>query len=244
MSAKYNIAIIPCAGVGKRFGNRDKLYRKLGTLPILIYTLNAFLRCKDIHDIILVVHPDLKTMETTDRLIERYVASRKIGKARICLPYGGKTRQESVWNGLQEAETFGRNYKIDIVAVHDGARPFVTPEMISLSIREAKKHGACIYAVPSKDTLKEEQNGYVSKTLPREKIVSVQTPQTFRYDILYDAFVEARKDNFTGTDESSLVERLGIKVKILQGSYRNIKITTQEDMLIAGAFMKSGGREQ
>lgn len=159
-------------------------------------------------------------------------------KKNALIVAGGKTRQESVWNGMKAAGKLGS--PVDIVVIHDGARPFVTSEMISLSIREAKKHGGCIFAVPSKDTLKEEKKGFVSKTLPREKIVSAQTPQTFQYDILRKAFLKAQKDGFTGTDESLLVERMDGEVKILQGTYRNIKITTQEDLLIACALMKSG----
>ncbi len=200
----------------------------------MLHTLKAFLQCKNIHAVIIAVHP--KKIKITQALLRRISQ-----KKTIILVAGGKTRQESVWNGLKEIENW--KHKPDIVVVHDGARPFVTPAMLSKSIREAKKHGGCIVAVPSKDTLKEEKNGYVLRTLPREKIVSVQTPQTFRYDILRKVFQWARKDTFMGTDESSLVERAGIKVKILDGSYKNIKITTQEDMLTARALLKSGGRE-
>ncbi len=222
-----NVAILPCAGVGRRFGSHDKLYKKIGTLPILIHTLDAFVRCKDVHTIILAIHPE--QYKTTEKLI---APMRRV--APVLLVHGGKRRQDSVRNGLKEVENW--KHKPEIVVVHDGARPFVTPEMISKSIREAKKHGSCIVAVPLKDTLKEQKDGFVEKTVPREKMINVQTPQAFRHDILKKAFEKARKDNFTGTDESALVERLGVKVKILNGSHKNIKITTEEDLLIAQTF--------
>lgn len=222
-----NVAILPCAGVGRRFGSRDKLYRKLGTGPILIHTLDAFVRCKDVHTIILAIHPE--QYKPTEKLI---ATMRRV--APVLLVQGGKRRQDSVGNGLKEIENW--KHKPEIVVVHDGARPFVTPEMISKSIREAKKHGGCIVAVPLKDTLKEQKDGFVEKTVPREKMINVQTPQAFRHDILKKAFLKARKDKYYGTDESSLVERLGIKVKVLNGSYKNIKITTEEDLLIAQTF--------
>ena len=146
---------------------------------------------------------------------------------------GGAHRQDSVFNGLSALSD-----KTEIVLVHDGVRPLVSPEIITECIRIASDRGACITAVPAKDTIKRVQDGWVQQTIPREQVWQVQTPQGFRYELLYQAHQQARQMNYYATDEAALLEWLGIPVAVIKGEYRNIKITTQEDLVIAKSLLE------
>ena len=147
---------------------------------------------------------------------------------------GGKERQDSVAAGLLAA---GRGF--DFVLVHDGARPLVTREILERAIKAAYRHGASVAAMPPKDTIKEIRGRFIKKTIPRDTLVSVQTPQVFKYDILKRACEMAAKDGFRSTDEAALVERLGVKIIFTPGSYENIKITTKEDLATAELILKT-----
>ncbi|MBI5343917.1 MAG: 2-C-methyl-D-erythritol 4-phosphate cytidylyltransferase, partial [Deltaproteobacteria bacterium] len=147
---------------------------------------------------------------------------------------GGNVRQDSVGKALKEIE--GRGF--DVIIVHDGARPLVSRKAIEETLREASSSGAAVCAVPVKETIKEAEGGFVKRTVPRATLWSVQTPQAFKAGVLIEAFKKAEEDGFIGTDESSLVERAGFKVRVVEGSYENIKITTPEDMDIAECILK------
>ena len=218
---KKTLAIIPSAGLGKRMGTRRKNYLGLLGRPILAHTLCAFEACPVIDSVVVVVSPD-----DIDRCADEVVAPYGFKKV-LRIVAGGAERQDSVANGLVHAEGFS------IVAVHDGARPLVTPGIIESVVNAASITGAAITAVPVKDTIKEATGGLVTRTVDRASLVSVHTPQAFRTELLIEALARARRDGFTGTDESSLVERLGEPVTVVRGSYENIKITTQEDLALA-----------
>jgi len=220
-TGKKTLAIIPSAGLGRRMGTLKKNYLKLLGRPVLAHTLEAFEACSSIDSIIVVV-----AAEDIDRCAEEVVSPYGFTKV-IDIVAGGAERQDSVANGLARAEGF------DMVAVHDGARPLVTAGIIDSVVAAALRTGAAITAVPIKDTIKETAGGVVKGTLDRSSLVSVHTPQAFRTELLQRALESARQDGFIGTDESSLVERLGEPVTVVIGSYDNIKITTAEDLSLA-----------
>ncbi len=220
------VAIIPSAGMGRRMGGRKKNYLKLLDRPVLAHTIGVFEECPLIDSIILVV--PLSDIEFCREEIVRKYGFRKVFEVVA----GGAERQDSVRNGLKCASGAG------IILVHDGARPLVTFRIVEDTIKAAHETGGAIAAVPVKDTIKEVAGGVVARTVPREALVSVQTPQAFRTGILLRAFKKAAEDGFLGTDESSLVERIGERVAVVEGSYENIKITTVEDMGIAEGILK------
>lgn len=147
---------------------------------------------------------------------------------------GGQERQDSIYRGLQSLPE-----ECDLVVVHDGARPLVTPQILTEAIKEAQLSKASVVAVPVKDTIKQvNREGFVEKTLNRAELVSVQTPQVFKKEIILKAYEEAFKKGIYGTDDASLVELWGIKVKVVMGSYENIKITTPEDIELALSLIR------
>lgn len=211
-------------------GSIKKNLLDLLSVPVLARTVKAFESCRLISSIVIVV-PGEDIEFCLKGIVEMYSFEKVVKIAA-----GGKERQDSVLNGLRSA---GQGW--DYVVVHDGARPLVTPVIIEKTVKAAFETGATIAAVRVKDTIKEVADGKVKRTVPRESLWSVQTPQAFRYDILQRAFESAIKDGFSGTDESSLVERIGEEVSIVEGSYENIKITTPEDMVIAQAILRHRG---
>ena len=222
-------AIIVSAGKGHRFmeGKKKQFYLLAGK-PILAHTLDKFETCPLIRSILLVVGK-----EDMDTCLKEVIEAYKFQKVSQIVP-GGKRRQESVKNGIDALPK-----DTDIVAIHDGVRPFVTKAMIEDSIHSAVRYGAVVLAMPVKDTIKmSNPDGTVLKTLDRESLWQVQTPQTFQINIIKEAYYRATEDGFIGTDDASLVERIGAKVHILPGSYTNIKITTPEDLLLANLFAK------
>jgi 2-C-methyl-D-erythritol 4-phosphate cytidylyltransferase len=226
-SSKKTVAVIPSAGLGRRMGSRKKNYLTLLDRPVLAHTLAAFENASSIDSVIIVVPPG------DERYCRDEIVSRYGFKKVTAVVAGGPERQDSVKNGIRAA---GSGF--DIVAVHDGARPLVTPDIIDRTIKAALEHGAAIAAVAVKDTVKESDGGFVRRTVPREALLSVQTPQAFAVEALEAAFKKAREDGFIGTDESSLVERTGKAVRVVEGSYENIKITTPEDMAFAECILK------
>ena len=222
-------ALIPAAGRGERLGRgANKVFATVAGKPILAHTLSVFESCDDVGEIVLVVAE--REVETARDLAGRFGFS----KVREVVT-GGPHRQDSVRRGLEEVTS-------NVVAIHDGARPMVTCSMISASIEKAREAGACIVAVPVVDTIKSaDADETVTGTLDRTDLVSVQTPQTFRTDLIRFAYERAYADGVYATDDAALVERLQEKVFIVAGSPDNIKITTPADLELAS--MKLGGGE-
>jgi 2-C-methyl-D-erythritol 4-phosphate cytidylyltransferase / 2-C-methyl-D-erythritol 2,4-cyclodiphosphate synthase len=228
------VAIIPAGGAGRRLkAGIAKQYLYLDGLPVLVHSLKVFEQTAIIDEIILVVpESDMKFVR------EELIIKNDLKKVTKIIA-GGAQRQDSVRNGLAVIDD-----ECDIVLVHDGVRPFVTREMISRVAEVAKEFQAAAIGVPSKDTIKETQdNDFVVKTIPRQNLWLVQTPQAFSFPVLKEAYETACRDSYYGTDDASLVERIGVTVKMIAGSYENIKITTPEDLIIAEALLKnkSGG---
>ncbi|MFH1540827.1 MAG: 2-C-methyl-D-erythritol 4-phosphate cytidylyltransferase [Elusimicrobiota bacterium] len=211
-------AIIVAAGTGKRFGSK-KQFEFLGKKRIIELTVQKFLNIPEIKNIVVVLpKKDIK---------ENIIADFSLQSSHIKIVAGGKTRQHSVFNGLSVL-----NFDTEIVLVHDGVRPFVSEKVIKTSILTAKKYGACVVAVLSKDTIKIVKNGFIVSTPERKNIFLAQTPQAFKYPLIIKAYKEAFAKKYFATDDSTLVEQLlGKKVKIVLGDYVNIKITTKEDMI-------------
>jgi 2-C-methyl-D-erythritol 4-phosphate cytidylyltransferase len=229
-------AVIVSAGKGHRFiegksirpDHGKKQFHLLEGKPILAHTLEKFEACPLIRSIFLVVG-----QEDMDYCMKEVIEKYEFQKVSQIVP-GGKRRQESVKNGIDALPK-----DADIVAIHDGVRPFITRTMIEDSIHSAVRDGAVVFAMPVKETIKmSHPDGTVLKTLDRESLWQIQTPQTFQVNIIKEAYYRATEDGFIGTDDASLVERIGIKVHILPGSYTNIKITTPEDLLLANLFLK------
>ncbi len=222
------LAIIPAAGMGLRMGaNTPKQFLLLGDMPILAVTLKVFQRCNLI-DYIVIVVPGHEINFCKKNIVDKY-GFNKVYKVVA----GGKRRQDSVRMGLYAAKEIIDNN--DIVVIHDGVRPLVETSLIERAIKEAEMHPAIIVGVPAKDTVKEvDKNGYVNKTHNREQIWIIQTPQIFKFELIFMAHEQAYSKNWQGiTDDSMLLENLGIPVKVIKGSERNIKITTPTDLELA-----------
>jgi 2-C-methyl-D-erythritol 4-phosphate cytidylyltransferase/2-C-methyl-D-erythritol 2,4-cyclodiphosphate synthase len=224
------VAIISAGGAGKRLkAYVAKQYLLLNRVPILVHTLKIFQKLKAIDDIILVLPPD-DLVSVRQELIDKYELTKVTS-----IVAGGKERQDSVRNGLAAIDG-----KCELILVHDAVRPFVTEKVIRRVAAAAKATGAASLGVKAKDTIKETgKNDIVTVTIPRHNLWLTQTPQAFKLDILKKAYKKAYDEKFYGTDDASLVERMGIKVKMIAGSYDNIKITTPEDLVMAKAFIKS-----
>jgi 2-C-methyl-D-erythritol 4-phosphate cytidylyltransferase len=228
-----NVAIIPAAGQGTRMaGQRPKQFLELAGTPIIFHTLKAFEQCPAIQKIIVVI-----AAEEIARFLS-LAGKHDLRKIQAVVP-GGATRAESVIHGLQTVE----EATADIVAVHDGVRPFVTPDEIARTVEAAKLEGAAILVSTPVDTMKEVRDGAVVKTLKRAELRNALTPQCFTYKLLRRAYEEADVSDPELTDESSLVERLGVRIATVEGSSRNIKITRPEDIAVAEAILKSVGSE-
>lgn len=214
-------AIIPAAGTGSRYNpKKHKLLEEVNGVPIIIRTLKAISSVQEIDKIIICTSPGLK--EKISGLVTEYGIS---GVKKIIL--GGETRQQSVFKGLQELK---KTDDTDLVVIHDGARPLVSTELIKNTINAAIEKGASIAAVPVKDTVKivDSSTGEVLETPDRNKLWNVQTPQVFKFREIFEAHELFCKENFT--DDSALMENAGYKVFVCMGSYKNIKITTEEDL--------------
>ena len=204
-----------------------KQYLYLDKIPILSRTIMAFDNCDKIHEIVLVI-PKQDHGYCKKHIIDPFDFSKKIH-----LVEGGTQRQDSVLNGLKRVRDARDSAKETIVLIHDGVRPFVNQNMIKECIQKAIEYGACIPGVKIADTVKQIcPDSSIQKTLNRQFLYTAQTPQTFRLDLIMRAFDYAIKTCFSGTDDASLVEHLGEKVVIIKGSKLNIKITTQEDLVI------------
>ncbi|WP_210367521.1 2-C-methyl-D-erythritol 4-phosphate cytidylyltransferase [Bacillus sp. REN3] len=219
--------IIPAAGQGKRMGaGKNKLLLELEGVPILIHTLKVFEADAQCEGMIIAINPNDEA--EYKRLLQEY-GIRKV----TALVTGGKERQDSVYNGLRFASSYD-----GVILVHDAARPFITTGTIHKLVEAAAAKGGAIVAVPVKDTIKKAVNSQVAETVERSSLWAVQTPQAFRVSILLEAHEKAAQERFTGTDESSLVERLPHPVAIIEGDYDNIKLTTPEDLYFAEAILR------
>ena len=215
-----NGVVIVAAGSGSRM-KRDinKQFIKLDGKEIIAYTIEKFYKSEDIGDIVIVIKEN-EEKYFIENIINKY------GFDNIKLAYGGKERQDSVYNGIKKL-----NRNCEIVLIHDGARPFVNEYIIKNSIKEAKENNAVVVGVPVKDTIKVvDSDGNIVDTPNRSLLWSVQTPQSFKYEIITKAYEYAYSNDYYGTDDAMLVEHIGYNVKMIQGSYDNIKITTEEDL--------------
>ncbi|MGB3364544.1 MAG: 2-C-methyl-D-erythritol 4-phosphate cytidylyltransferase [Thermodesulfobacteriota bacterium] len=226
--------IITAGGLGKRFGEGiDKLPKQfipLSNKPIIAHSIQAFESSDFIKEIILVV-PDNWIEYTKAQIVDQFDI-KKVSKVIA----GGAQRQDSVRKGLSSLLT-----KPDIVAVHDGVRPFITVDIIEEVITEAANSGGAIAAIPATDTIKQSSSEHIiEKTVARNKIWFAQTPQAFKHEILLEAFEKASEEGYLGTDEAELVERIGREVKLVLGSKNNMKITTPEDLELGELIIKTG----
>lgn len=221
-----NIAIIVAAGSGKRFGGDvPKQFLEIYGKPVLIYTLERFEKCDSIDEIVLVLAKD--EIESFSNVVEK----NNIKKLKKVIT-GGKTRAESVFRGFNEIDK-----KTEIVAVHDGARPLVAVEEITQTIEKAKEFGAVCLVAKVTDTIKRISASKILGTVDRTMLRRALTPQSFRYEILKEAFDKNEIGEIV-TDECFLVEQLGYEVHLIEGSSKNIKITHEEDLKIAEVFLK------
>jgi 2-C-methyl-D-erythritol 4-phosphate cytidylyltransferase len=227
------IAVIVAGGKGVRMGEAvKKQYLDINGMPILSATLQKFDRCTLIDDIILVV-PKNDIPYCQENIIDPFGFVHD-----IVLVKGGRLRQDSVLNGLNRIRDYKESGHDPVVLVHDGVRPFVTDTFIKTVIQGGQRHGACIPGIRIVDTVKQtSQNGTVKKTLDREALIAVQTPQAFLFSVLINAYESAVKTGYTGTDDASLVEKIGKPVQIIGGIKENIKITTPQDLAYARYFI-------
>lgn len=219
-------SIVVAAGVGKRMeANQNKAFLPLAGKPLLAWTLEAIASSKI--DKVLVLVQAAEINRVVD-LINEF----SIGKVAAVLP-GGEQRQDTVANALDFLPADS-----EIVAIHDGARPLIKAKMIDKAIDELADFDGIVPAVMPTDTIKKTQDGLVVETLDRQYLRAVQTPQIFKKKPLLDSYAKAAAENFYGTDDASVVERFGYKVKVIEGAYDNIKITTPTDLLVAEALIK------
>lgn len=223
---RYEV-VLPAAGSGKRMGaGQNKLFLQLADKPILIHTLLVFEQDDACTGIWLAVKDAER--EYIQSIITKYNITKIKG-----LPTGGEERQHSVHSCIKEMED------VEIVLVHDAARPFITKPIIAELVETAHEKGAAIAGVRAKDTMKIVRDGIIKETVDRDSLWMIQTPQAFRFSLLAEAEDVAEKVGFLGTDEAMLVERLGHEVHIVESSYENVKMTTQEDLIFGEAILKA-----
>lgn len=218
-------AIILAGGKGLRMGGTiPKQYLDLAGRPVLSHTLAAFDNTPSVAALVIVTSDEAYVRE---KVLAPWSVKKPVSFAR-----GGSERQDSVWNAINIIDD------CDIVVIHDGVRPLITPEVIEESITAARLYGASAVGMPCKDTIKIiDENGFSVETPDRSRLWTIHTPQTFKLSLLRAAHEKALKDGFLGTDDSSLVERMNHPVKLIQGGYDNIKITTQEDLDLAAGYL-------
>lgn len=219
---KRVIAIVPAAGIGRRFGqDNSKAFHPLGGKPLIVWAIKALECVKEIEEIIPVLRKE--DIQRGEDVFRRHNFS-KIKR----IATGGKERRDSVYNALKLI-----NDKTCIVLIHDGVRPFIEKNMIEITIKELRSFDGVVLGIPVKDTIKEVEEGIVRRTLERNYLWAIQTPQVFVFKKLSEAYEKSLKDGFYSTDDSALLERYGGKIKVVMGSYKNIKITTPEDIIFA-----------
>lgn len=216
-----NSVIIVAAGSGKRMNmDINKQFIKLNKKEIIAHTIDVFYKNENVDEIIVCIKKEEEEI-FKDKIINKYSFK------NIKIAYGGKERQDSIYNGLKCLDD-----KCDIVLIHDGARPFVDDRIINESIKVAREKKAVVVGTPVKDTIKVVCDGIINDTPNRVNLWSAQTPQVFEYKLITRAYEEAYENNYYGTDDSMLVENIGQEVTMIMGSYDNIKITSPEDISI------------
>lgn len=223
-----NSAIILAGGRGTRMNSKiSKQYIDINGKPILYYTIKKFMNCKDVDNIVVVVPEDEIDYCKTEIII-RYDLKVDL------IVTGGKERQDSVYNGLKAIK------ESDIVLIHDGARPFLSSELIEKGIKFAKIYKSVAPGVMPKDTIKvKDENSFSNETLNRSSLVAVQTPQIFDYKLIFECHKKVKENKFMVTDDTSVVELYGNKVFLYEGEYTNIKVTTPEDLVLAKYLAES-----
>lgn len=226
-----NTAIVLAAGQGKRMNSKiQKQFLEIQGRPVLYYSLRCFQDSPLIQDIILVTGEEFIPY-CKKEIVDKY------GFTKVShITAGGKERYDSVYAGLRACSNCG------YVFIHDGARPFITEEILERGLKNARKTGACVVGMPSKDTVKlADEQGFVKETPDRNSVWTIQTPQIFSYELIREAHESIRRKDMSGiTDDAMVVEQeTGVKVALSEGAYRNIKITTPEDLDIAEAFLTS-----
>jgi len=221
--------VVVAAGTASRMQGIDKVLAPLGDVPVLVRTLNVFQRCTDVEEIVVVTREDL-LVEISD-LCKVYKLD-KVSKIVV----GGAERMLSVRAGLREVRR-----EAQLIAIHDGARPFLSDEVLTQVLRQASESGAAAPAIPVNDTIKRAENGIVQETVDRSVLWAIQTPQVFQADLIRAAVEKAAQDNAQVTDDCSVVERLGMKVVLTEGDRQNIKVTTPFDMILGEAILKERG---
>ncbi|WP_158738303.1 2-C-methyl-D-erythritol 4-phosphate cytidylyltransferase [Alteribacillus sp. YIM 98480] len=221
---KYAV-VIPAAGQGKRMqAGCNKQFLMLEKRPVIIHTVSIFDNDPWCERIIIVANSN--EISAMERLMKDW----NIKKVDAIVA-GGRERQDSVFKGLKQLNSS------NLVLIHDGARPFITKEQIHSLAEKANTDGAAVMGVKMKDTVKKVKDGLILETIERSSVWSVQTPQAFQFPIVFDAYKKAAIDGYAGTDDTSLVERLGFPIHMVEGSYDNIKLTTPEDMTVAQAIL-------
>ncbi|MBI3990692.1 MAG: 2-C-methyl-D-erythritol 4-phosphate cytidylyltransferase [Candidatus Omnitrophica bacterium] len=222
----YVTAVVVAAGKGLRLRSKvSKPLIKINSRPIIVYSLNTLSKHLYIKDIIVVANR--KNLEGIRNIIKQY----HIKKVKDVV-LGGRLRQDSVFNGLIATDS-----RTEMVLIHDAGRPFIDEEIVSSVIKAARKYKAAIVGVPAKATIKKVLGRFVKKTLDRDSLWEIQTPQVFERGLILKAY--NRFGNTGATDDAMLVEKLGVKISVVAGTYKNIKITTPEDLLLAQAIAKS-----
>jgi len=228
-------AIIVSAGKGVRMNRpTPKQYLLLQGRPVLCHTVMAFNKCSEVDKIVLVV-PEKDIQYCREQLLSALCID-----TPLKVLAGGKRRQDSVFNGILSIDD-----RDAIVVIHDGVRPLIRPEMIALCIKKAKISGACILGVPLQDTLKMvDSDSLIQRTIHRERLWTAQTPQAFHYQLIRDAHEAAAKAGVEATDDAALLERMGLPVNILLSTGNNLKITTNDDLLLADAILSQIKQEK
>ena len=230
MASVKNTAIVLAAGQGKRMRSKiQKQFLEIQGYPVLYYSLRCFQESPLIRDIVLVTGAE-SVEYCKENIVEKYGFTKVVSVVA-----GGKERYDSVYAGLCAC------CDCEYVLIHDGARPFITEEILKRGLDKAGETGACVIGMPSKDTVKiADEDGNVSETPDRSSVWIVQTPQIFQYPLIYGAYTSIRQKEMTGiTDDAMVAEHeTGVKIRFSEGSYRNIKITTPEDLVVAEAFLK------
>lgn len=224
LKLQYCGAVIVAAGTASRMGGIDKVMAPIGGEPMIVRTVRAFQECDAIREIVIVTRQDL--------IVPVMDLCHSFEKVQAVI-VGGDSRQESVSNGLSALSD-----KVKLAAVHDGARPLISWQVIDRTVRAANSYGAAAPAIPVKDTIKVVKGGIVAETPDRKTLQAVQTPQVFDRDLLQGALKKAALDGAEVTDDCSAVERLGMSVKIVEGDERNLKVTTPLDLKIAELFLE------
>lgn len=228
--SERNTAIVLAAGQGKRMHSKvQKQFLEIQGYPVLYYSLRCFQESPLIQDIILVTGEE-SISYCKEEIVQKYGFT----KVSAVIP-GGKERYDSVYAGLCECRD------CEYVLIHDGARPFVTEEILKRGLQKVKETGACVIGMPSKDTVKlSDEEGYVKETPNRKCVWTIQTPQIFSYSLIREAHDSIRQKDMSKITDDAMVAELeaGVKVRFFEGSYRNIKITTPEDLVSAESFLK------